>query len=273
MSAGWFEELAPGVLAWITRPFGAGRTNAGVVVEGDGVTVIDTMLAPSLTEPFAAAVDAFGVPVRRVILTSSHAPFVGGTTRFRLAAVYGSPQISAHLDQPPNTAGYQRQFPEFAGELADLAYRPVSHAITQAAWLTPSVIAVPVRGQIAQNLVVQVPEANVVFAGAMASFGVTPLAFDGDPAAWADALDEVLSYGRVIVPGQGPVGGEAEVRALQGYLRACVAAGGDPARIGPGPWDTWIGRDNDEVNVERAAMLAAGDPSPPPSMLRRLGLL
>jgi glyoxylase-like metal-dependent hydrolase (beta-lactamase superfamily II) len=266
------EPLAPGVFAWITRPAGRGRTNAGVVVEGDGITVIDTMLVPSLTEPFATAAESFGVPVRRVILTSSHAPYVGGTARFRLAAVYGSPQISAHLDQPPNTAGYIRQFPDVADELVDLAYRPVSHAITQAAWLTPSVIAVPVTGQIAQNLVVQVPEANVVFAGAMATFGVAPLAFDGDPAAWADALDEVLTYGRVVVPGQGPVGGEAEVRALQAYLRACVAARGDVRALASGPWDTWACREHDQINVERAAMLAAGDPSPPPSMLRLLGL-
>ena len=29
---------------------------------------------------------------------------------------------------------------------------------------------------------------------------------------------------------------------------------------------------HDAINVERAAMLAAGDPSPPPSMLARLGM-
>jgi len=33
-----------------------------------------------------------------------------------------------------------------------------------------------------------VPGAGVVFAGALCSFGVTPIAFQGDPAAWADTL-------------------------------------------------------------------------------------
>ena len=49
-------------------------------------------------------------------------------------------------------------------------------------------------------------------------------------------------------------------------------AAGDPATIPPGPWDQWSARENDEVNVERAALLAAGDTGIPPSMLRRAGL-
>jgi hypothetical protein len=59
---------------------------------------------------------------------------------------------------------------------------------------------------------------------------------------------------------------------MQRYLRACVAAGGDPGRLGAGPWETWSDRDHDVVNVERAAMLAAGDDGVPPSMLRLAGL-
>ena len=63
---------------------------------------------------------------------------------------------------------------------------------------------------------------------------MTPLAFQGDPATWADMLDVVVELADVIVPGHGPVGGEAEVRDLQGYLRACVDARGDVGAIPPG---------------------------------------
>ncbi len=100
---------------------------------------------------------------------------------------------------------------------------------------------------------------------------MTPLAFQGDPAAWADMLDVVVELADVIVPGHGPVGGEAEVRDLQGYLRACVAAKGDVGAIAPGPWDSWIDRDRDAINVERAALLAQGDDALPPSMLKAIG--
>jgi hypothetical protein len=76
----------------------------------------------------------------------------------------------------------------------------------------------------------------------------------------------------VIVPGHGPIGGEPEVRALQAYLRACVDAQGDPRSIPAGPWDAWIAREHDAINVERAAMLARGDDDIPFSMLEAMGL-
>jgi glyoxylase-like metal-dependent hydrolase (beta-lactamase superfamily II) len=266
------QNVATGVSAWIGQPLGRGVTNAGVVIEADGITVIDTLIGGARTEACAAEIEALGPPVRRLVLTSSHVPYVGGSNRFRLAAVYGTRQISAHLDQPPNVDGYRRLYPDIAGVFDELHTRPVSHVVTEAAWLTPAVIAVPTTGQIAQNLVVQVPGAGVVFAGAMCSFGVTPLAFDGDPAAWADALDTIVGFGDVIVPGQGPIGGAAEVALLQDYLRACVDARGDVGLLRAGPWDEWSCREFDAVNVERAAMLADGDRGLPPSMRPLLGI-
>jgi len=266
------QNVAAGVSVWLGQPFGRGVTNAGIVVESDGITVIDTLIGGERTEACAAAIEAIGPPVRRVILTSSHVPFVGGAGRFRLAAVYGSRQISAHLDQPPNLEGYRRLYPDVAHEFDTMRARSVSHLVVDAAWLTPAVIAVPIGGQIEQNLVVQVPGAGVVFAGAMCSFGVTPLAFDGDPATWADALDRVIALGETIVPGQGPVGSADDVEQLQEYLRACVDARGDVQRLDSGPWDKWLCREFDVVNVERAAMLADGDHSVPPSMRGVLGI-
>ncbi|MGQ0617115.1 MAG: hypothetical protein ACT4PW_08990 [Acidimicrobiia bacterium] len=267
------DPLAPGVLAWMQEPSGHGRANAGVVVDADGITVVDTLFTPSQSEPFAVALDQLGRPVRRVVLTSSNAEFSGGSNRFRLAAVYGRPQASAHLDQPAVPDVLRALYPAVADEVDDdFVTRSVSHVIDAAVQLTPAAAAIPLRGQQAENLVVAVPGAGLVFAGAMCSFGVTPLAHQGDPAAWADALDDLLDLAPVVVPGHGPIGGEEEVRELQAYLRACVAAAGDVARMRGGPWQQWSARENDEVNVERAQLLAVGDDRIPPSLLRRLGL-
>ena len=269
------SELVPlgeRVYAWLQEPAGWGRPNAGVIVDDDGITLVDTLMLPSQGAELAAALEPFGVPVRRIVLTSSHVPFVGGSTAFPLAAVYGSAQISAHLAQAPNTAGYQHLFPEHAVEFEELRTRPVSHVVTEAIWLTKTVVVVPVAGQIAQNLVAQVPDANVVFAGAMGAFGVRPPAFDGDPARWADELARVREWGVIIVPGTGDIGGAEEVDTLAGYLRACVDANGRIDALKDGPWSGWDHREFDEVNVERAAMLGRGDPAPPPSMLRLLGM-
>jgi glyoxylase-like metal-dependent hydrolase (beta-lactamase superfamily II) len=117
-----------------------------------------------------------------------------------------------------------------------------------------------------------VPGAQVMFAGAMCSFGAAPLCWQGDPARWADELDRLVELAPIVVPGHGPIGGEEEVRALQAYLRACVAARGDIGRLGAGPWDGWRDREHDAINVERAARLAEGDDSVPESMLRLAGL-
>jgi glyoxylase-like metal-dependent hydrolase (beta-lactamase superfamily II) len=265
------DLLVPGVYAWLTQPSGPGGANAGVVVDEDGVTVIDTLLAPSQSAAFTDSVEALGFPIRRVVLTSSNAEYSGGTSRLRFAAIYGRPQASTHLDQPADPVVVRRLYPDVADEIDDeFATRPVSHVVDAPVQLTPAVTLVPMRGQQEENLVAVVAAAGIVFAGAMASFGVTPLAHQGDPAAWADSLDALLELGPIIVPGHGPIGGEEEVRELQAYLRACVAADGDPSRLRPGPWDAWSARNHDAVNVERAAMRARGDDGIPPSLYRML---
>jgi glyoxylase-like metal-dependent hydrolase (beta-lactamase superfamily II) len=266
------SEVADGIVAWIDDSPRFGSPNSAAVVEPDGITVVDTGTVPSLIAPFAAELALLEIPIRRVVYTSSHIEYVGGSTMFRLAAVYGSPEINAHLEQPPNTAGYQNLLPEHHHELAELTTRKVTHVVREAAWISERAVVVPVSGQIRENLVVQVPDAGVVLAGAMGSFGVTPAGFGGDPGAWIDGLGELLDWGSVIVPGHGPAGGEPEVRAQQDYLRACVAAAGRADDLADGPWSGWASTELTPANVERAALLAAGDDSPPPAILTLMGL-
>ena len=276
-------ELATGVYAWLQEPPSHDRTNVGVILDDDGITVVDTLMTPSQTEPLVATLDGFGLPVRRAVYTTSHIEWVGGSPAFWMAARYGRSQTSALLDQPPTIPVLQRLHPDYADELELLAERPtrpVSHTVDTSAYLTTSHLVVPASGQMLENLVVLVPERTtaegdqpaVLFAGAMAAFGVTPNAFDGDPGAWADALGDLGDLATSIVPGIGHLGGPDDVLALQAYLWACVDAEGDPAGIPPGPWDEWADRHLDVVNIERAAMLAAGNHDVPPSMLRLAGL-
>ena len=272
--AGRLEPLSPGVFVWRGTD-GAGRPgpNAGVIVEDDGITLVDTVCAPSAARALNEELKGFRVPVRRVVYTSSHVDAVGGSSVFWMAARYGRPQTSALLDQPVPIDAYRRLVPAYADEFdEEFRTRPVSHTIASAAWLTEKVCVVPTAGAQAENLVVLVPSAGVLFAGAMASFATTPNAYDGDPEAWADALGELGEQAPVIVPGVGPVGDAASMLVLQAYLYAVVDADGDPRRIPDGPWDDWADRDLDEVNVERAARMAAGDAGVPEAMLRRLGL-
>lgn len=264
--------LAAGVYAWLADSPADDIANAGVVLAEDGVTVIDAGLTPQVAAPLAASIaELTPLPVKRLVLSGSHIDQVGGCSAFPLAGIYGSAQTSDHLDQPANPEAWKRLHPSAADEFDDLVNRPVSHVIAEAAHLCPASIAVPLGGPQFENLVVQVPSANVVFTGCVASFGVVPLGFEADFGAWIQTLDQVATFGELFVPARGPIGGTEEILELRSYLEACIEAGGDISRLADGPWKAWHQASFHEVNVERAHMLANGDPSPPPAMLRLLG--
>jgi cyclase len=268
------HELADGVYVWLQPGGESGVSNAGVVVDDDGVTIIDTMMVRSQWEPFADAVKALELPMRRIVLTHGHIDHVGGTKAFPHAGVYASPQTSAVLDQTMPIDAYKAFMNAFEDEfddLAELGTRPATHLIDGAASLTPRIEVLPASGHTEGDVIVLVADADVCFPGDLCFFGVTPLAFQGDPATWTEMLDAVAELADTIVPGHGPIGGEREVRELQDYLRACVAANGDPNAIPSGPWDTWLERERDAINVERAALLAKGRDEMPPSMLKAIG--
>ena len=264
--------LAAGVYAWLGDDASHDHTNIGVVIAADGLTVVDSGPAPSRSAPLAHELaELTDLPIRRLVYSASHVDQVGGSSSFPLAAVYGSGQTSHHLDQPPAPDVWKALHPALASDYDEISTRPVSHTITEAAHLCPASIAVPLGGFQFENLVVQVPAASVVFAGALASFGTIPLGFEADFPAWIDSLEQIRPLGELIVPGHGPIGGAEDVAVLQDYLAACLAANGDAANMAAGPWDAWANQQFTPINVERAARLAAGDPSPPPSLLQLLG--
>jgi cyclase len=264
------DELAEGVWVWVQPGGESGVSNAAVIADDDGLTVVDTLMVRSQWEPLVEAVTALDRPVKRVVLTHAHVDHVGGTTAFRNAAVYATPVTSDLLDGEMPIDAYKAFMPAFEAEfdeLAELGTRPVSHLVEGAAQLTPRLELLPASGHTPGDLMVLVDDVDVLLAGDLCFFGVTPLAFQGDPATWADMLDVVAELGETIVPGHGPVGGEREVHELQTYLRHCVAGS-----VPPGPWDTWPEREQrDPINIERAALLREDRDEIPPSMVKALG--
>ena len=270
-------ELDQGVFAYVHPDRRFGCSNIGLVIDADGLTVFDTTATPAsafwVRHEILTLTAELGLPIKRVVLSSSRVPFSGGGDPFWASAFYGSDATSEQLDAPPNPMAFRRLLPDLAASYPDdFTTRPITHTVSEPAWLTSSGYCVPLRGESAGNLVFQMPAANVVFCGAMASFGVTPLAYDADLEAWIDSLRQILELGTTIIPGHGPPGGSADVGDLIGYLSACIAADGNTKGIGPGPWDQWSDRRFDAVNVERAALLARGIDQIPQAMFELLGM-
>ena len=153
------HELADGVFVWLQVGGETGVANAGVVVDDDGLTVIDTLMVRSQWEPFAEAVHALDIPVRRCVLTHAHIDHVGGTKSFPAAAVYATPATSWALDQPMPTEAYKTFMSAFADEfdeLEELGTRPVTHEVDGAAPLTPRIELLTASGHTAGDLIVLV---------------------------------------------------------------------------------------------------------------------
>ena len=109
----------------------------------------------------------------------------------------------------------------------------------------------------------------MLFAGDLCFFGVTPLAFQGDPAAWADVLDVVGELADVIVPG--PRSDRRRDRGRASSATTCGTASRGRSRPGRGTRGS-SGAERDAINIEKAAMLRHGDDGMPPTMLKAIGL-
>lgn len=232
-----------------------------MIVDDDGLTVVDTLMVASQWTSFAAAVTALGLPVRRVVCTDARIDHVGGTRAFPSAAVYGSEETSVALDQPMPVDAYKRVIPEHADEfdqLAEFGTRPTTHLITDAAALTPRIEVLPVNAFTEGDVLVQVPDVDVCFTGDVLWNGETPLGFAADFDAWIQVLEHLSDLAEVFVPGHGPASSAEDIRTLRRYLMACESARGDVSALAAGPWNEWTHAERHVINVERAHLLEQG---------------
>ena len=111
------------------------------------------------------------------------------------------------------------------------------------------------------DVVVHVPDADVLFTGDLVFHGGHPIVWAGPVAHWIEACDRMLALGATtVVPGHGPLSDRACIEDQRGYLEWLVTEGTprleggmaplDAARdMAGGPYDGWGERERLVVNL------------------------
>jgi glyoxylase-like metal-dependent hydrolase (beta-lactamase superfamily II) len=204
-----FTEVADRV--WLAR-YPLYDVNITLVGGAGGLLVVDTHGTAAAAREVVADVDRLGVgPVTGVVNTHAHFDHVVGNGTFRTA--YGDLPIVAHEAAVEELRAWQA-VTEPDPEISDVAPADVvvpSRTFSSAIVLDLGDRAVelvhPGRGHTGGDLVVRVPDADVLLAGDLVEESSGP-AYGGDswPMDWPLSLDIVLGLttaASVVVPGHG----------------------------------------------------------------------
>jgi glyoxylase-like metal-dependent hydrolase (beta-lactamase superfamily II) len=205
---GRWVEVGDGVLA---RRYGELDLTVGLVLGAERALVIDTRGDADQGRELAAAVRT----VTRLPLAITHAHFdhCFGTGAFRPAPVYAVPRCREVLAA---TAGAQRaEWTRFYRERDDAATAAALAATEPPLPDHDASVALDLGGRIVDlrhlgrghtdhDLVVHVPDADVVFAGDLVEQGAPPDMGDAVLAEWPDTLAALLRLRpHTVVPGHG----------------------------------------------------------------------
>lgn len=251
-----WNEVADGVLA---RRYDELDLTVGLILGEDYALIVDTRGDGSQGAEFANAVREVTTLPWQVAITHGHFDHCFGTTAFLPAPVWAQRYCGAYLNA---TAEQQRE--EWLEHYRD---SPIATA------LAATEVAMPDRpvdseteldlggrgvrllhlgaGHTDHDLVVQVPDVSVVFAGDLVEQAAAPDFGDARPTQWPSTLDKLLRLSpNIVIPGHGdPVGPEfveTQRAEIADIAELCTAVSGgsitarEAVRRSPYPVSTTI---------------------------------
>jgi glyoxylase-like metal-dependent hydrolase (beta-lactamase superfamily II) len=201
--------------------------NVGVVLGDGAVLVIDTRSTHVQAREILADLRELTVdPVTVVVNTHGHFDHAFGNHVFRPATIWG------HVDCPPfmvRTGDVRRariaaDEPSIAADLMEVELDPPDRVFAETARVHVGGRLVDLRylgrGHTDHDIIVSVPDANVVFAGDLIEGGAVPFFGDGYPLDWPETALRLAELVRgTVVPGHGDHAGPAfSDRQAQAFL-------------------------------------------------------
>lgn len=227
-----WTELADGVFV---RRYAFFDQGVGLVLGDGAALVIDTRTTPAHARELLAEIRALtALPIEAVVDTHAHSDHCFGNATFDPVTIWGQRGAVRFLEETGERqrAGLAEAIPDIAADLADVVIRPPDRLVDAHATIEVGGRRVELahlgRAHTDHDLVVAVPDANVVFAGDIIEEGAPPSFGDGYPIAWPGTLDAFLAARpeAIVVPGHGAVAD----RAFVATQRDAIAAMADLAR-------------------------------------------
>lgn len=263
-------QVADGIYAAIAKAGGLASGNAGFIISDDGVLIIDTFFTPyAMEELIAEIAKKTQQPIKYAVNTHYHLDHTGGN---QVLAARGVP-IFAHTKSMVWQLTKNRRFLPEPAELdkrridleKQLSTTPVDQPDKRAALerqmrrldamrqikLTPAsiffeisnlhihmgnreVLLFTLPGHTGGDVLVFVPDANVMFTGDMGWSKTLPNLVDATVNDWIPSLDLLLKQNAAakFVPGHGQVATASDMREFRDYLddlrsrvKSAIAAG------------------------------------------------
>jgi glyoxylase-like metal-dependent hydrolase (beta-lactamase superfamily II) len=218
-----WREVGSGVYVRRHKSF---DLNVGLVVGASVCAVVDTGISHEQGRDLAEAVRCITPFPWLVVNTHGHFDHCFGNTVFLPAEIWGHERASLMLKAHGEIKRqyFMRRLPG----LTDVVITPPNHTLVDAATLDLGGRRIDLRhlglGHTDNDIVVEVPDADVVFAGDLIEEGAPPVFSDAFPLDWPSTLDRLAArVTGTVVPGHGDVVTLPFVRE-QAELLAAVAA-------------------------------------------------